>query len=178
MQNIKINTTSKIKPHQFVIIFLTSVITIIKRNSQTWWHISCVLNATTKLHGMEPTSYGMAFAYNESFVRFVEKTTQFKNDVYLTELEVSQISSLIDFATSKWAAYSAHWWSCPHNTHFFWKYRNVISQQNKCQKDPQCVRYNVLQNYSGMNTLITKICDLDSIERSVRSNFLYIFWIT
>ena len=38
---------------------------------------------------MEPTSYGMAFAYNESFVRFVEKTTQFKNDVYLSELEVS-----------------------------------------------------------------------------------------
>ena len=56
----------------------------------------------------------------------------------------------------------------------FWKYRNVISQQNKCQKHPQCVRDDVLQNYSGMNTLITKICYLDSygIERSVRSNFL------
>ena len=66
MQNIKINTISKIKPHQFVIIFLTPLITIIK---------GCVLNATTKLHGMEPTLYGMAFAYNESFVRFVEKTT-------------------------------------------------------------------------------------------------------
>ena len=35
MQNTKINNTTKIKPHQFVIIYLTPVIPIIKRHSQT-----------------------------------------------------------------------------------------------------------------------------------------------
>ena len=110
----------------------------------------------------------LKLAYDLSFVRFIGRQLNSYNSAYLSELDKSwaicYMEDLFLHAPSDWASSSTHrrWiFSQVRFMYFVFttytflkKCRNFISQQNKFQNNPQCecVRDDVLQNDSGMNT--------------------------
>ena len=100
MQNIYLNTKSKLKLHQFVIIlFWTPFITSIKHHNQTWWH-----GAYFVWHGI--------CLFSASFVNSLRRQLNSNNGVYLSRTR-SQLSFLFDegdalSTPSVWAPSSTH----------------------------------------------------------------------